>query len=380
MNPEDIVDTFLVVPPGFEQLAASELNEKYPGLENIRYDKGGIELSVPFSLACSFNIMLKIPSAVFLRIASFKCRDFPKLFNKVKAIKWSEYLVGGQFSLHVSSQKSRLLNEKRIEVTMKEAIERRFQMQPPKKPKTPFAFEIQVRFMEDVGQISLDLSGEPLFKRGYKVMEAVAPIRENLAAALYRALRTVDKEFTQLIDPMCGSGTLLLEAQLYNTPTSYWRNFAFQAQPLWIANEVRPELKIPTDFIGWDKSQKNIQLIENTLKQCQKSVRDKGEAGFGQWHLELRDLFKNPKLNLGSYTAVICNPPYGERLSLPRPAKEYFPSLLEALLAMGAKTVGVIIPAENVKNLNGNSGPYRLAQKLNFKNGGLSVVFCIYQR
>ncbi|MCB0351607.1 MAG: hypothetical protein KDD38_10515, partial [Bdellovibrionales bacterium] len=74
---------FLIVPPGLEELAKQELLDKAPGLNVLRAEKGGIEIEAPFELGLTLNLVLKIPSGVLLRIAEFKCRDLPKLYNKV---------------------------------------------------------------------------------------------------------------------------------------------------------------------------------------------------------------------------------------------------------------------------------------------------------
>lgn len=125
---------------------------------------------------------LKCPNRVLIRIDQFKVRDFPKLFQKIVKINWSQW-IGGQFEkIHVTSSKSRLIHSDRIEQSARDAIDRYLQMNPVKKLKQEkwkdCPSELFIRIVDDVCTISLDASGEKLSQRGYRKFVGTAPLRE----------------------------------------------------------------------------------------------------------------------------------------------------------------------------------------------------------
>lgn len=376
---------FLVIPPGLEDLAVQELKEKVSQVEVIGTEKGGVTLLAPFEIGLVLNFVLKIPTAIYWRLAEFKCRDLPKLYQKVSNIKWSRCLLGNQFELNVKSSKSRLLNEKKIEKSVREGIARHFEKQPPKKADSEYAFTVHVRFFQDVCTLSLNMTGEPLFKRGYKKMSGPAPMRENLAAALFYALWLELGGFEVLTDPMCGSGSLLLEAaQFWHTQEE--RSFAFQNRREWrgVAEKIPPQEvaleKGVRKFYAFDKDQKSIQNLEESLKNLER----KG-AQMGEWLLATHDVFSDQNLTLSAAkrgatrAAVICNPPYGERLRLPLPPKEFYFKWFQQVMKGSPSGIGLVLPAKWTKFMPLNIEPYFCVREWSFENGGLPVVFRVYK-
>lgn len=391
---------FLVVPPGFENLAVMELNEKIPGIEISSTEKGGVTVQAPLPLGLAFNHLLKLPTLVLLRIAEFKCRDLPKLFQKTSNIRWGQYLLGGRFTLSVSSSKSRLQNEKKIAGSVSEGIARHFIKQPPKKidkeSETVEPFEILVRFFDDVCTFSLNLSGEALYKRGYKGLHAVnspanlavAPIRENLAAALFYALwiETRGAEargFDILIDPMCGSGTFLFEAQNFWQPVST-RKFAYQARKEWVAMTISTPISSGSHFqgesflqlYGFDKNEKTLQLLREYLPHARVSVFDI----FSDLPMPVNALQVQKKPAQAPRLAVICNPPYGQRLRLSEKPEVYYVKLIKKILAHNPVAVGVIIPKRYTALVPKRFANYYLCHDWPFENGGIPVHFRIYKK
>ncbi len=117
---------FIIVPPGFELTAKKELEEKaqlffpqhdFSFLQKVTPIVGGFEIHLPMTVGLSLNKILKIPTRILLRVESFKCRDFPKLFNKLKKLEWRQYLIGQIPAVDVTCHKSRLINTNRIKET-----------------------------------------------------------------------------------------------------------------------------------------------------------------------------------------------------------------------------------------------------------------------
>ncbi len=360
---EHLSKFFLVVPPGFEAIAREELKLKHPLIAGAKPVYGGVELETTFFEGCALNHTLKIPTKILLRLAEFKCRDFPKLFNKLKKLSIHDYISDSNFSFEVSCQKSRLLNEKRVLKVATEALK-------PLTHEKSYHHSIYIRFYDDVCTVSLDTSGELLFKRGYKTNINKAPLRENLAAAIILKLcQKLDLKTYSLVDPMCGSGTFLLEAENFFKPTT--RLFAYQKfkgthkRPLPTPLKESFQLK---NVYGFDIE--SIEIAKQNWKQLPSPTT---KAIFDN-----HDVFVENKQNFSKPLVLVCNPPYGKLLKLPLPPQEYFSQLLHALSLFDADVLGCVIPKKNmnIKKID----RYKQSDATEFSNGGIPVAFCLYER
>lgn len=337
---------FLIIPPGFEGYALDEIRFKgllpndLPSLNAIR---GGIEFSATYDQAQHLAQSSRLATRVLQRVEKFRCRDFPKLFKKVEKLELWRFLAE-DMQVFVSARQSRLMNKKRIESTVRNAIFK-------KKQNLVGSFkELYVRFENDEVELSLNISERFLFKRGYKVLEAEAPIRENLAAGLFWALygEAGRPQNFELIDFTCGTGTFLTEAGTFFTNTASQPSFA---------------------LYGFDSNPQVIEVAKKNIDQA-------GLAGSAQFALS--DFLKQEKSFLGPKPGGvdrigISNPPYGVRLKWPVPAREFYSQLLSAYSKSDVDCFGIVVPKEKVSLL-----PTAAAQ-IAFKNGGLDVVFQIYK-
>ncbi len=176
---------FLIIPPGLEDLALKEVELKCP-VSGIEVVKGGLELTADLDWVVKAHTTLKIPTRILMRLTNFKVRDFPKLYQKFSSFKWNQYLSHPEPEWEISCTKSRLNHTGRIEETVKKALDEAMRKQPlgkdwEKKQYSPQTFYI--RIFDDELTLSLDLTGDPLYKRGLQKIKGEAPIRENFAAA-----------------------------------------------------------------------------------------------------------------------------------------------------------------------------------------------------
>ena len=371
---------FIIVPPGFELTAKKELEEKaplyFPGydfsfLSKVQVETGGIELHLPLSIGFSLNHILKIPTRILLRVESFKCRDFPKLFNKLKKLEWRQYLAGQMPAVDVTCHKSRLLNTNRIKETTQKAIAHYYKANPPKKIAEEELEKmhgiVYIRLDDNHCTISIDTSGDRLNIRGQRVLVGEAPIRETLAAAILYSLKDQIKS-TTLIDPMCGAGTICLEAMdFYNANCS--RNFAYQFFPL-TKSLIIPELKLSVEpqwfknYFGYDVSAKMVEVAQINTK--------------GRIHCEKRDATQvHPSKELGG--AVIFNPPYGQRLLPDHRLDKFYAQVIMALIeSYSPSIIALIIPQSLSPHKIHVPVTYRLKEVMKFKNGGFAVRLIIY--
>ncbi len=360
---------FLIVLPGLEDLALEELEAKCPSATEVAVTKGGIELSADLDWVVAAHCLLKLPTRILLRVQEFRVRDFPKLHQKLSAFKWNEVLSHPEPQWEVSCTRSRLMHTGRIEETIREALAAALQRQPlsldwQKKNYSPQTF--YVRIVDDNLTLSLDLTGEPLYKRGHQKIKGEAPLRENLASAFLMDLFRGIPEDVVLIDPMCGSATFLTEALDFHRPL-HFRSFAFETAPFFKGKLVRlppTTRKLPVKrVLGFDR---NGELLEKVA----------AESGL---ELRVSDALVDA-LNPGEEFVMICNPPYGERIKIAGQRGSFLRAAWEKFLSVDRpKRFGWVIPSD-MDDLFRPSHGYRLLQERRLRNGGLAVTFRIWER
>jgi putative N6-adenine-specific DNA methylase len=387
---------FIQIPPGLEELAKKEFHLKFVNINTYSpeptIEKGGLSVQLPLEEGLKLNYWLKIPNRILLRLAHFKCRDLPKLFNKVSKLPMSSYYAGQEFQFHISSSQSRLFDSRKIEKTLKESLEHNLLRQEPKKKAKERVLPWEqwhffCRFQDDWCELSLDTSGERLGKRGEKTKVGRAPLRENLSAALYfQTLQSIPSHWSDLIyqgekeillvDPFAGSGTLLTESSTFFKP-SIKREYSFQFFPLFLGKEQLispprdPQLKNHTILVAGEFNEQQYVALEENINQITNQTA----------HLILGDSFNgNLKKVLeelqGEEAMAICvtNPPYGKRIEKETTKIE---SLLEQIFNLyDFEYVGLLLPKEFILPLD----TYSLIKKLPFSHGGTDVIYSIWKK
>ncbi len=373
---------FLVIPIGFNNIGKTELINKWSlyfpdeNIPSYELQHGGIELHTSLDYGHALNKILKVPSKILLRIDKFKCRDFPKLFKKVSKLNWSSYLIGQMPIIKVSTHNSRLIHSGRIEDTVVKAINKYYKGMPASKdniskiPSIPKTV-VHIRVVDDECTLSINTSGERLNIRNKRILVGVAPLRENLAAALLIYLQSFIKkeENTEkiLIDPMCGTGVFLLEAATLNSK-NIDRQFSYESFPL-----SNPTLKLPEintsffdSFLGVDINSDMVAITKENLKKFDATI-------------QVCDVFHKKEFILhGKQNFVIVNPPYGKRINIKGDKNVFFQELLNTIeFNYSPELIGIILPEKKFKN---QSKSYHLKTKLNFSNGGYPVCFYIYSK
>ncbi len=315
---------FATTPKAMEDILATELAQL--GAENIHPKLAGVSFTGDLELAYRVCLWSRIANRVFLPLSSFAVTSKEDLYNAVKKINWFEHFKPDDtFAVSFSAKNSEVINNSHFgSLVVKDAIvdqmRAKFQKRPNIELNRP-TIRINVHLTHEEAQLSLDLSGESLHKRGYRAANVQAPIKENLAAAML--LRSgwpeIAKQGGSLIDPMCGSGTLLLEAAM-------------------IAADYAPGLlRSYYGFLGWKKHDNQCwkNLIHDAEQRKQNGLNNMPViAGFDQSrrtiatafihaenagfndkiHVEKRDILDAKPADSWPAGLVICNPPYGERL------------------------------------------------------------------
>ncbi|MCM2281450.1 MAG: hypothetical protein NDI61_06345 [Bdellovibrionaceae bacterium] len=391
---------FIIVPPGLEEIAAVELRlwlrewgVEFDGTQSpqpvLQRHRGGLELELPLELGFALNHVLKTASRILVRVEDFGCRDFPKLFRKSRAFPWNDWSFPQAPSpaVSASSHRSRLRLKKRIEETCVEGFRawRKAHGGPVDEFREPKP-SLFVRLEDDICTFSMDTSGEHLHKRGYRTDVPEAPLRETIAAALVLKLlegADAQREWT-LVDPMAGSGTLLLEAAgLGNRlKRAYaYRDFAMVRERRVSVRPVeqmgRP-VQLPrfSQLLGVDRSADALR-----------AARANAERGAGDVNPEFLEgdlvAAQEPEFSsqLPQNGAVICNPPYGERLKIEGSLTGYYSRLIAAIESrLAPERVGLLLPAKADAQRIAWPRAWRPVSATRFSNGGIPVIFHVCER
>ena len=300
---------------GLEEVLAGELVEL--GANNVQLERRAVSFTGDKRLLYMANFFLRTASRVLVPILTFKAKDADEVYENVKAIDWSKYMTlqtGFQIDATVYSETFR--HSRYVTYRVKDAIVDWWNEREGKRPNVKLSdpdLFLNVHIANETVTLSLDSSGESLHKRGYRVANTEAPINEALAAGML--LMAGWKGETDFYDPMCGSGTLLIEAALIAqniAPGIFRKSFAFEKwadfdKDLFedIYNDDSLERPFAHHIYGSDAS---FYAVQQALKNI-KSAGQQRCIDVKQIRLqEIKREEQKPAL-------IMVNPPYGERLA-----------------------------------------------------------------
>lgn len=381
---------------GFEQTALQEMQEIWPYLlgkdskthtlpfPDVVVVPGGLEFETDIFAGLQLNFFLKTAHRVLMRMASFKTRDLPKFYQKFKALPWRDYLRHGNVDFVVAAQKSRVNNEKRLQDSSEKALKEIFSSVPA---GAEACASIYIRMEEDYCTISLDSTGEHLHKRGWSALKGEAPLRETIAAFMLKELiaDTTPAELTHitLLDPMCGSGTLLSEARTLWTG-QFSRSFALkkwkQTPKLFQSESFALNYKMPTAPLfgrlrGFDINPEMIPVVQKNFAEAEEQISQntRGDLIKADFAVKAQDALKNPESFSGPLW-MILNPPYGERL--PTALTEGFKGLAQELCSLyKPQRIGFLYPER--EPLAVIPAGYKKTKEIKINNGGLRCLFTV---
>ena len=300
---------------GLEEVLAGELVEL--GANNVQLERRAVSFTGDKRLLYMANFFLRTASRVLVPILTFKAKDADEVYENVKALDWSKYMTlqtGFQIDATVYSETFR--HSRYVTYRVKDAIVDWWNEREGKRPNVKLSdpdLFLNVHIANETVTLSLDSSGESLHKRGYRVANTEAPINEALAAGML--LMAGWKGETDFYDPMCGSGTLLIEAALIAqniAPGIFRKSFAFEKwadfdKDLFedIYNDDSLERPFTHHIYGSDASFYAVQ-------QALKNIKSAGQ----QRCIEVRQIrLQEIKREEQKPALVMVNPPYGERLA-----------------------------------------------------------------
>lgn len=303
---------------GLEDVLAEELRalgalNVEPGRRMVSFT-GGKEMLYKANMCCRTALRILKP------IYKFIAHDPDELYEMIKSYDWSSVMsLDKTFSIDTVSNSEEFTHSRYVTYRVKDGIVDWFRdrLGPDSRPRVRLQdadVRINVHIQGERVTVSLDSSGESLHKRGYRVAQTEAPINEVLAAGIL--LKSGYRGDTPLVDPMCGSGTFVIEGALIAAginPGVYRRHFAFESWPDFdcelfdaIYNDDSNERKVEHPIIGCDMSPKAISIATENVKS----------AGVAKYvDLQVKPLSQWTEAPANGI--LVTNPPYGERISSP---------------------------------------------------------------
>lgn len=356
---------------GLEALVANEVRAL--GFENVQVENGKVYFDGDEKALVKANLWLRTADRVKLVVGEFRAETFDELFEKTKALPWSDYIPeDGEFPVIGRSVKSKLFSVSDCQAIVKKAVVDNLKNEYNRKtwfPEDGALYRIEVAIHKDIATVTIDTSGTGLHKRGYRELHSGAPIKETMAAALIMLTNwTPDKPFA---DPFCGSGTLPIEAAMIGQNIAPGLNREFASEKWdWIDKKVWYEAvgeaqdvakyDLPLDIQGSDIDHKMIELSKNNANEA-------GFEGFITFkQMQVRD-FTTRK----DYGCLVTNPPYGERLGEREEVAQMYRDLGDAMRPYDTWSVYVITSNENFEEYYGRSA----TKKRKLYNGDLKTDY-----
>ena len=363
---------------GLEQVLATELVQL--GANNVQVERRAVSFTGDKRMLYTANMCLRTASRVLVPILSFKAQKADDIYEQVKALDWSQYMtVKTTFQIDATVYSDYFRHSQFVTYRVKDAIVDYWMARENQRPSVKLEgadLYLNVHIAGDRVTLSLDSSGESLHKRGYRVANTQAPINEALAAGML--LLAGWNGQSDFYDPMCGSGTLLIEAALIArniAPGVYRQGFAFEKwadfdADLWdeVYNDDSREREFKHKIYGSDAGFYAVQAATKNI-QSASLQRDIEVKQIRIEELRLADTNTEGAL-------VMINPPYGERLSQDKNVLRLYQDMGTALKhQFSGATAWVISSNEEALKCIG----LRPAKKIHLVNGDLECLFNKYE-
>ncbi|NHM29178.1 THUMP domain-containing class I SAM-dependent RNA methyltransferase [Neobacillus terrae] len=338
---------------GLEALVAKEVRDL--GYE-CQVENGKVVYEGDESAIARSNLWLRTADRIRIKVGEFKAYSFDELFEKTKALPWEKYLPeNAEFPVSGKSVKSKLFSVSDCQAIVKKAVVDRLQHHYKRSgwlEESGALYRIEVSLLKDVATITIDATGQQaLHKRGYRVDQGEAPLKETLAAALVMLTNwNPDKPF---IDPFCGSGTIPIEAALIgqNIAPGFNRDFVSENWD-WIPTTVWDEARNEVEDLAKYDQLLDITGTDIDHRMVKMATENAFEAGFADLikfkQMQVRDI-TTPK----EYGVIVGNPPYGERLGEKSAVEQMYREMGQAFAKLDTWSIYILTSNEDFEKLYG---------------------------
>ena len=354
------MDKFRIIIPcifGLEALVSKEL--KWLGYTDLTVEDGRVGFWGDFEAVCRANIWIRCGERVLIEVAQFDAFSFDELFEKTKAIKWSDWLPkDAAFPVKGFCLKSTLASMRDCQAIIKKAVATSLSQSYGTEwlDETGAVYQLQFSVMKDKVTLMIDTSGDGLHKRGYRRISNAAPLKETIAAAMI--MLSFWKYEYPLYDLFCGSGTIPIEAAMFkrNIAPGISRNFSAenfsQISPLiWgnVRQEARDKMRgTPLNIIASDIDSAIIETAEQNAAIA-------GVADAISFKTADATRFHSSE----KFGSIISNPPYGERLSDKDACEKLYKDFGRVFQALPDWSCYILASDENFENHFGKKADKR---------------------
>lgn len=336
---------------GIEKILKNEISNL--GYEIIKTEDGRVTYKTDEKGIAMSNIWLRTAERVLLKVAEFEAKTFNDLFESTKAINWAKYIpYGGEFPVSkASSIKSKLFSTSDIQAIVKKAVVESLKtsyQEDGMLPETKEKYPIQVFINKDIVTITLDTSGMALHKRGYREVSTKAPLRETMASAMVQL--TPWQPGRIFVDPMCGSGTIVIEAAMLGLNMAPGLNREFISEKwttmdknIWwdVRKEAFEKMNTDVDFKiqGYDIDKEAVMI-------AQKNAELAGVEEYVEFKVFNAKNFESEE----KFGFIVTNPPYGERLEDKQTVKKLYKDLGYAFKELKTWSYYMVTSYEDFEN------------------------------
>lgn len=336
---------------GLESVVADELRRL--DIKDITSENGRINFTGDFISIIRTNLWLRCADRVYIKLAEFMASDWDELFDGTKLVKWED-IIPENGVMHVvgRSVKSKLHSVPDCQAMVKKAI---IESMKRKYRRDIFSedgplYRIEISIHNDKAVLALDTSGEALNKRGYRIFQGEAPLKETLAAAIIYLSKW--KPDRMLADPFCGSGTIPIEAALIAKNMAPGLNRTF-ASETWTSIPARMWKTEREDASASVKDLKLEIFASDISREAVKSAVSNAErAGVAD-----RIVFQKKPLDEFStknkFGCMICNPPYGERMNKKTEVDKLYREMGEVFAKLDSWSYFILTAREDFENYFG---------------------------
>lgn len=315
MKENQVFELVATAASGLEALVGKELRDL--GID-CQVENGRARFKGTMETIAKANLWLRTADRIKIVVGEFDAYSFDELFEKVKALPWEDYLpLDAEFPVAGKSIKSKLYSTPDCQAITKKAIVNRLREYYHRPASVPLAetgamFKLEVALLKDHVMVTLDTTGPSLFKRGYRLEKGGAPLKENMAAALVQLTNwRTDRPF---VDPVCGSGTICIEAALigHNIAPGFNREFACEEWD-WFSADVFEKVRAEADEAADYDVELDIMGTDINGRMIEIAKANAEEIGLGDSIVFKQQALKDFKTEK-EYGVILANPPYGERL------------------------------------------------------------------
>jgi len=357
---------------GLESVVAQEL--RHLGFTDVHVQNGRVIFTGNEKDIARCNIWLRTADRILIKVAEFTATDFDELFEGTVSVPWEE-MIPADGTMHVvgKSVKSKLASVKDCQAIVKKAVIEGMKRKYNTTwfPETGPLYRIEVSLLKDSATLTIDTAGTGLYRRGYREKAGKAPLRETIAAGLILLSHWAPPRI--LADPLCGSGTIPIEAALIakNIAPGLMRKFAAEEWsiiPPHVWDEVREEAYGVIHNVEFRILASDVD--GEVLKKARNNALRSGVGEYISFQKMAVEEFRSRK----KYGCIICNPPYGERMGTLKKVEELYRQLGKVFATLDTWSFFVLSAHPNCEKLLGRTSD----KKRKLFNGPLECFYYQY--